>query len=406
MMDKILKELDKNSQVEAMAAVLTMIDWKQAFPRQDPTRAIQSFINNGVRRSLIPILMSFFENRRMTVKWRDAMSATKRLKGGGPQGSTKGVLSYMSQSNNNSDCVPVDERYKYFDDLTVLEFVNLLNIGLSSQNVKISVPSNLPSHNQFIHRDDLKTQGYLHKISKLTDDNLMALNAKKSKIMLVNNSKKYQFTTGLLMKDQVLEVVDEAKLLGTYITSDLKWNKNTDYLIKEANKRMRLLHAASKFVKDRKILTQLYYTHIRCRLEQSAVLWHSSLTIKNIVDLERVQKSAVRIIIGHSYDSYSETLKFLNIETLFERRERLCLRFANKSLNVENFKHLFPLYKSNHNMKKRHSLKYEQAKSSSKRYKMSTIPHLQRMLNKQAQMQFIDFKKLKLSTCHQLPLPL
>ena len=42
----------------------------------------------------------------------------------------------------------------------------------------------------------------------MTDDNL---NAKKSKIMLVNNSKKYQFTTDLVMKDQVLEVVDEAK---------------------------------------------------------------------------------------------------------------------------------------------------------------------------------------------------
>ena len=40
----------------------------------------------------------------------------------------------------------------------------------------------------------------------MTDDN-----AKKSKIMLVNNLKKYQFTTGLVMKDQVLEVVDEAK---------------------------------------------------------------------------------------------------------------------------------------------------------------------------------------------------
>ena len=53
------------------------------------------------------------------------------------------------------------------------------------------------------------------------------------------------FTTGLMMKDQVMEVVDEAKLLGTYITSDLKWNKNTDYLIKEANKRMRLLQPLS-----------------------------------------------------------------------------------------------------------------------------------------------------------------
>ena len=296
-------------------------------------------------------------------------------------------------------------RKGYFDDLTVLEFVSLLNIGLSSQNVRLSVPSNLPSHNQFVHRDNLKTQGYLDKISKWTDDNLMALNAKKSKVMLVNNSKKYQFSTGLVMKDEVLDIVDEAKLLGTYITSDLKWNKNTDFLIKEANKRMRLLHAASKFVNDRKILTQLYYTHIRCRLEQSAVLWHSSLTVKNIVDLERVQKAAVRIIIGHRYDSYSQTLKFLNIETLFDRREKLCLRFAKRSLNVENFKHLFPLYKNEHNMKTRYSPKFEQAKTSSKRYKISTIPHLQRMLNKEAKMQNIDFRKLKIVNCHQLPLP-
>ena len=36
---------------------------------------------------------------------------------------------------------------------------------------------------------------------------------------------------------------------------------------------MKLLHAASKFVKDRRILTQFYFTHIRCRLEQSAMLW-------------------------------------------------------------------------------------------------------------------------------------
>ena len=135
------------------------------------------------------------------------------------------------------------------------------------------------------------------------------------------------------------------------------------------------------------------------------MLWHSSLTVKNIVDLERVQKAAIRIIIGHGYDSYSQTLKFLNIDTLFERREKLCLRFAKRSLNVENFKHLFPLYKNEHKMKTRYSPKFEQAKTSSNRYKMSTIPHLQRMLNRQAQMQNIDFKKLKISSCHQLPLP-
>ena len=141
------------------------------------------------------------------------MSVEKRLKGGGPQGSTKGLLSYISQSNNNSDCVPLNERFKYLDDLTVLEFVNLLSIGLSSQNVKLSVPSNMPSHNQFIPNDHLKTQEYINEISNWTDDNLMMLNAKKTKCLLVNNSKKYQFTTGLVMKDQVLEIVDKEKIV-------------------------------------------------------------------------------------------------------------------------------------------------------------------------------------------------
>ena len=36
---------------------------------------------------------------------------------------------------------------------------------------------------------------------------------------------------------------------------------------------------------------------IRSKIEQSAVVWHSSLTKKNKRDLERVQKSALKIIL-------------------------------------------------------------------------------------------------------------
>ena len=132
------------------------------------------------------------------------------------------------------------------------------------------------------------------------------------------------------------------------------------------------------------------------------MLWHSSLTLKNIIDLERVQKSAVRIIIGQKYDSYSDTLKSLKIETLFERRERLCLRFANKSLSVGNFKHLFPLYEKQHSMMTRDSKKYDVCKSSSKRYKISTIPHLQRLMNKQAQLKILKIQKIKIKIINTL----
>ena len=67
-----------------------------------------------------------------------------------------------------------------------------------------------------------------------------------------------------------------------------------------------------------------------------------------------------------------------------------------KSLSVENFKHLFPLYEKQHGMMTRDSMKYDVCTTSSKRYKVSTIPHLQRLMNKQSQLKKMEFKKLKL----------
>ena len=63
--------------------------------------------------------------------------------------------------------------------------------------------------------------------------------------------------------------------------------------------------------KESKIKTNAIYI-----LLETAAVWSSSLTLENISDLERVQKSAVRIIIGKPYESYTETLKELGIKRL------------------------------------------------------------------------------------------
>ena len=60
--NRILTALDKNSRREKFAVVANLIDWNKAFPRQCPQLGVQSFIKNGVRPSLIPILISFFQN--------------------------------------------------------------------------------------------------------------------------------------------------------------------------------------------------------------------------------------------------------------------------------------------------------------------------------------------------------
>ena len=131
------------------------------------------------------------------------------------------------------------------DDLTFLEIIYLLNVGLASFNVRQHVPSHVPSHNQIIPAQNLKSQQYLETIDEWTDKQKMKLNIKKSMNIIFNFSKKYKFSTQLSVKNENIEMVKEVKLLGTHITEELKWNKNTSELVKKAYKRMQLLNRAA-----------------------------------------------------------------------------------------------------------------------------------------------------------------
>ena len=91
--------------VKIFVVIANMIDWNSAFVRQCPKLGIESFQKNGVRNALIPLLVSYFQERHQSVKWRGFNSSPKLINGGGPQGATLGILEYLSQTNNSADCV-------------------------------------------------------------------------------------------------------------------------------------------------------------------------------------------------------------------------------------------------------------------------------------------------------------
>ena len=64
--------------------------------------------------------------------------------------------------------VDPEEKFKFVDDLSLLELLNLISIGMSCFNVKNSVPSDIPDHNGYISSDHLKTQEYLNQIAEWT----------------------------------------------------------------------------------------------------------------------------------------------------------------------------------------------------------------------------------------------
>ena len=260
--------------------------------------------------------------------------------------------------------------------------LNLLSIGLASHNVKATVPSNILTSNLVISNDNLKTQEHLHRISEWTKEKKMKLNVEKTKNVIFNFSKENQFTTEIELDGKIIETVKETKLLGTLITDKLDWNRNTEKIVKESNKRMVFLHKSSKFTSNKSDLKKIYIQQIRSKLEQSAVVWHSSLTQRCKQKLERVQKSALRIILGDQYLNYKNALNVLNLQSLEERRESLCLRFAKKCLQVEKFRSMFPIKHQVHNMAKRDNEKYIVRRTLTERHKNSAIPHMQRLLNK------------------------
>ena len=236
-------------------------------------------------------------------------------------------------------------------------------------------------HNQFISPGNLQSQDWLNKIEQWTNDQKMLINVKKTKTMIFNYTDKYQFTTRITVNNKNIEVIDSTKLLGTIISNDLKWDQNTAEIVRKANARMALLRKVAEFGSPVDDLKIIYIMYIRSLLEQSATVWHSRLTEENASDLERVQKSAMKVIFQEKFNGYQNCLNKLNLPTLVERREQLCLSFAQKCVKHPKTQELFPLNDKKHNIKIRKSEKYKVQHAHTDRLKFSSVIYMQNLLN-------------------------
>ena len=90
---------------------------------------------------------------------------------------------------SNTDFIDPEEKFKFIDDLSIIEVLNLINIGQSSYNFHVA--SDIGVENSYLDASNIKAQTYLDKIAEWTKENEMKLNDKKSKFMIFNFYKKY-----------------------------------------------------------------------------------------------------------------------------------------------------------------------------------------------------------------------
>ena len=175
-----------------------------------------------------------------------------------------------------------------------------------------------------------------------TVDNRFQLNIDKCKKIRISFSKNNADLPPLFINGRDLEVVQNAKQLGVTITNNLSWNLHINETIKKASKGLYFLRQLKRARVPTSDFVRFYTCCIRSICDYAVPFFHSCLSNYLINDLKRVQKRALSIICSHL--SYSESLAFLDMDSLFDHRSFLCSSLFNKILDDKEHKlhHLLP----------------------------------------------------------------
>ena len=216
--------------------------------------------------------------------------------------------------------------------------------GLLKQNdFHNHVASDIPTDHLYLPASSYNTQDTLDGITAWTAQNLMRLNTEKSNYMI--------------------------------------WSRNTGEIYLKAFARMSMFTKLKYVGVGQEDLLDVYKLFIRSLLEYCSVAFHSRLTQEDIQDLERVQKTSLKVILGDQYLDYPSALAKCGLESLYSRRESRCLDFALRCVKHPVNSRLFPPTQVPAN-DLRQTEKFEVNFAKTGTYQKSAIPYCQRLLNK------------------------
>jgi len=352
LLDVLYKGTDKVNSV----GTLVVTDFSKAFDCVDHTLAIQKLYNLGVRSEVIPWITNFLTARRHRVQYQSALSDWEVLSCGVPQGTIFGPIIFISIINDAAENARTSG-FKYVDDLSLAEVRSA------------SVPSK-------IHLD-------VQDLDEWANKTHLKLNPSKCKVMQICFKLKPPNPPDLEIAGRKLEVVNNTKILGLTIQSNLCWDLQVNSMISKCSRRLYMLSRLKRFGVPVEDLVSVYVGYVRPLVEYAAPVWHGSINVQQTQQLERIQKRACRIILGPTYTTYTEALESTGLQSLDARRHHLCAQFATKCCTSDRYKDLFPVNNKDHPMVLRNTEPYKVPKYRTNRYRDSSVPYLTSILNMQ-----------------------
>ena len=201
--------------------------------------------------------------------------------------------------------------FKYVDDSTVFDVCNNSSVPMLQESADI--------------------------ITDWSRNNDMRINATKTKEMVIcfcRNDNHVASIPRIVIDNNDIARITQAKVLGVTLSSDLTWNAHVDTIVSKARKRVFTIYQLKRAGIRQCDLLRVYVSVIRPVLEYACPVWHTSLPMYLSDNIETIQKRCLRTIFpGHSYD---EARSISNLPTLFERRTKLCQSYFRKMHNADH----------------------------------------------------------------------
>jgi hypothetical protein len=229
---------------------------------------------------------------------------------------------------------------KWIDDFTLLASIDLKRRLVTDPSPVRPVPWRGRTEH-ILPREDNILQDEVDSVVQLSRDRNMTISKIKTKAILFNPLRKYDFVPQLSIEDgSYIDIVEEQKILGHIMRSDMKTISNTEFICKKAYRRLWILRRLKSLGCPESELVDVLKQQIVSICEGSVAFWGPMITKNESNMLERCLKTGLHIF-QDKYVNFNNALRLANMKSLKLRRFEAITNFSKKALASEKYKNWF-----------------------------------------------------------------
>lgn len=304
MLDKWLTAIDRGDLVGVI-----FVDFRKAFDLVDHDILLKKLEVYRISKTSLSWFDSYLKSRKQKVSFNNTVSSQINIKYGVPQGSILGPLLFLLFIND----LPLHTNVftdLYADDTTLYE------TNSSKKEIEVQL------------------QKALSDLAQWCKLNGMVINMDKTKAMLVTTRQKRSRIDEELkisLNEMPLSLVSNDKVLGIQVDNNLTWSEHISKVSKKMSTNVWLLSKIKSYLSvEHRLL--FYKSYIQPHLDYANIVWGNT-TKTNLLQIERLQRRACRVILNYNLENVHQAMNDLKIMTF---QERVFIRKAKFMFKVSN----------------------------------------------------------------------